>query len=200
MPYVHPMSRSGVLGYPLKTARVHEACGPSAASFALRFAAIGDGPVLWVQERWRPDRLNPTGFDGLDPARLIMALTKDQLETLGVMEEALRDGSMPVVIGVVTQPVSLIAGRRLQLAAAEGNTVGLSLIPEGMGSNATETRWRCTPVFAPHASDSTLQKWELIKNKSGTIGVWHVKWEAEARHVHVVPAPCDRPGAAPAPG
>jgi protein ImuA len=53
-----------------------------------------------------------------------------------------------------------------------------------MGSNAAETRWRCIPLFDPE--DSTLQSWELIKNKSGTIGAWTILWDAQAHRVIVV--------------
>ena len=81
-------------------------------------------------------------------------------------------------------PLDLTAGRRLQLAAKTGRSLGIALIPEGMGSNAAETRWQCAPVFDPQ--DSTLQRWELIKNKSGTLGVWNVRWSASSRRINVV--------------
>lgn len=170
--------------YPLRPGRVHEACGPVAFSFALRTAAVMGADVLWIRESWVPEILNPAGFDGLEPSRLVQAQAKDQAHTLAVAEEALRDGAVPLVVLQTTAAIGLTAGRRLQLAAKAGGTTGLCLIPEGMGSHAAETRWRCTPVFAPH--DSTLQHWELIKNKSGTFGAWHVRWDAEARRIAVV--------------
>lgn len=170
--------------YPLRVARVHEACGPAAVSFALRTAAQIGGDVIWVREHWLSERLNPTGFVEINPSRLILAQTKDKTETLAVAEEALRAGVAPLVVAQITSPISLTAGRRLQLAAKAGGTTGLCLVPEGMGSNAAETRWHCAPVF--DTDDSTLQQWNLMKNKSGTGGSWHVRWDAAARRIIVV--------------
>jgi protein ImuA len=53
-----------------------------------------------------------------------------------------------------------------------------------MGSNAAETRWHCAPLFDP--DDSTLQRWKLIKNKSGTLKAWDVRWHGETRRIIVV--------------
>lgn len=149
--------------YPLRATCVHEACGPAAVSFALRTAAQIGGDVIWVRAQWLPEQLNPAGFEGTEPDRVILAQTKDQTETLAVAEEALRDGVIPLVVAQIASPINPTAGRRLQLAAKAGGTTGLCLIPEGMGSNAAETRWHCVPVFDP--DDSTVQRWELIKNK-----------------------------------
>lgn len=170
--------------YPPCSARVHEACGPLAAGFALRAAQQMGATVLWVRERWLPEHVNPSGLEGFDPSQLLIAQTRDQADTLAVAEEALRDGAVGLVVMQITAPLSLTTGRRLQLAAQAGGTTGLCLIPEGMGSNAAETRWHCAPVF--DADDSTLQCWTLIKNKSGTTGSWHVRWDAQTRRIAVV--------------
>lgn len=178
--------------YPLRSVRVHEASGPAAVSFALRTAAQIESDVIWVRGQWLPEQLNPAGFEGVDPARLILAQTKDQTESLAVTEEALRDGAVSLVVAQLAEPISLTAGRRLQLAAKTGRTIGVCLIPEGAGSNAAETRWHCTPVFT--TKDSTVQQWKLIKNKSGTFGSWHVRWDREACCVTVVSTVGKRPG------
>lgn len=152
------------------------------------FAAISAaqaGRVLWVREAWQEELVNPVGLaDFFDPACMLVAQTRNQTETLAVAEEALKDGAVPFVILEITRPLDLREGRRLQLAAKAGNTTGLCLIPEGMGSNAAETRWHCAPVFDP--DDSTLMRWEIIKNKSGTLKAWHVRWNAAARRLDVV--------------
>lgn len=193
-----PMSSIAGITLPLRKARVHEACGPSAASFAAVSAARA-GRVLWVREGWQGDVINPVGLAAfLDPASMLMAKTRDQTETLAVAEETLKDGSVALVVIEITHPLDLREGRRLQLAAKAGNTTGLCLIPEGMGSNAAETRWHCTPIFDP--DDSTLMRWEIIKNKSGTLGVWYVRWNAAARRLDVVPPAGQRPGSKGAPG
>jgi protein ImuA len=188
------MNESRITAYPLRAARVHEASGPAAASFALRTAGQMGADLLWVRPAWNGEQLNPLGFDGVDPSRLILAQTRDQPETLAVAEEALRDGAVGLVVLEITAPLTLTAGRRLQLAAQTGGTTGLCLIPDGMGSNAAETRWHCAPVFDP--DDSTLQYWQLIKNKSGTSGSWHVRWDAQARRIAMVPPAGERPGSA----
>lgn len=175
--------------FPLRASRVHEVCGPAATGFAAVCAARAQGAVLWVRMGWQAEALNPVGLSAFfDPARLLVADVKDQTDALAVSEEALRDGSVALVITEITQDISLTQGRRLQLSAKAGKSTGLCLIPEGMGSNATETRWRCKPLYDPFSppSDSTLQDWEIIKNKSGTLGSWHVRWDAEAHRLLMV--------------
>lgn len=170
--------------FPLRKSRVHEVCGAGALSFAAIAAAQADGDVFWIREAWRSDVLNPVGLSGfLDPSKLLIAQVKDQTEGLAVMEETLRDGALSLVVTELGASIGLTEGRRLQLAAKAGKTVGLCRISEGMGSNAAETRWHCGPVF--DRNDSTLQRWNLIKNKSGTLKAWHVRWNTTSRSLHV---------------
>lgn len=124
----------------------------------------------------------------LDPSQLLIAQAPRHIDVLASTEEALRSGHVAVVIAELTQPIGLTEGRRLQLAAQEGNATGLCILPEGMGNNAAQTRWHCTPVFdeGNTAEDSTLQNWKLIKNKSGTLAAWTVKWNAQTRRISVV--------------
>ncbi|WP_417692967.1 hypothetical protein [Roseibium sp.] len=118
-----------------------------------------------------------------------MARTGSQAETLGVAEEALRSRAMPFVMIEIHRPLTLKEGQRLQLAARTGSSIGLCILPEGMGSNSAETRWRVIPVFDRQREDSTLMRWEIIKNKTGTLGAWNVQWEPKTRHLHVVSSP-----------
>lgn len=182
--------------FPLRAGRVHEVCGPAATGFAAIAARVADArAVLWVQEAWLAGMLHPAGVTPfLDPARLLLARPQDHANSLAVAEEALRDGAVPFVVTEITRPLDLREGRRLQLAARAGHTTGLCIIPEGMGSNAAETRWRATPLFDPAQEDSTLMRWEIIKNKSGTIGAWNVCWNAQTHRLHVVPPAGKRPG------
>lgn len=183
------------LPFPLIPARVHEASGPGATAFAVMLSAQSHGQVLWIAESWLPEALSPAGLSGiLDPARLILARTKDQTDSLAVAEEAMKDGAIPFVIIEITRPLDLREGRRLQLAARAGQATGLCLIPEGMGSNAAETRWLCHPVHDPEKPDSTRMSWQLIKNKRGTTGVWHVRWDASTHRIDVVSPVALRPG------
>lgn len=176
---------------PLRSARVHEVCGPGATAFAAIACARARGPVLWIREGWGAERLNPLGLAAIfDPARLLMAECRDQTDSLASAEEALKDGAVPLVLIEITRALNLREGRRLQLAAKAGGTTGLCLIPEGMGSNAAETRWRCAPVHDPRdAADSTRMRWEIIKNKSGTLEAWDVRWNPAAHRLDVVSSP-----------
>ena len=187
--------------FPLRRGRVHEACGPGAVTFAAIVAAQLSGPVFWLREAWITEALNPLGLlPFVDPGRVLRARSPDQTDALAVAEEALRDGAAPLVVLEITRPLDLREGRRLQLAAQAGAATGLCLIPEGMGSNAAETRWRVAPLFDPTQRDSTLMRWESIKNKAGTLGAWDVRWNPETRDLHVVPPVAERPGSAGAPG
>lgn len=186
------MSTAPLLFFPPKPTRTHEVCGSGAYVFAFVLAAQLDGQVLLVREHWQPMQFNPDGFAAFfDPGRLITCNAADQLEVLAVAEEALRSGAVSLVIMLLSKPLGLTEGRRLQLAAREGQATGLSILSEEMGSNAAETRWRCTPVFddAIAPLDSTGQRWELIRNKSGTIGSWYVRWDRASRRLCVVSPP-----------
>lgn len=176
------------IAFPCRPARVHEVCGSSAFGFAA-VAAAHAGGALWIRQAWQPQSINPEALTSyVDPSKIFLAQVKDQTEALAVAEEGLRDGVLPLVVIELTAPIGLTEGRRLQLAAKAGQSTGLCLISEGMGSPAAETRWRCSPVPNPSnpSADSTLQQWQLIKNKSGTLGIWHVRWDAEARRLAVV--------------
>ncbi|KAA2317094.1 hypothetical protein DL237_00635 [Pseudooceanicola sediminis] len=182
--------------FPLRVGRVHECCGLGSAAFAAMVAASGQGGALWIRpEQRQKEALYPVGITSVfEPSRMLMAQTKTEVDSLAVAEEALRDGALSCVLIDITRPLDLREGRRLQLAARAGGTTGLCLIPEGMGSNAAETRWRVRPLFDPESEVSTLMRWEIIKNKAGILGVWNVRWSDEARRVQVVPPEDARSG------
>ncbi len=181
--------------FPLRKTRTHEVCGPGALMFSFALGGHIGGSVLWIHEAWQGIQINPTGFATyIDPKNLIFAQAKNQTEVLAVAEEALRAGVLPLVVMELNAPLSLTAGRRLQLAAEAGAATGLCIIPEDLGSNTAETRWHCAPVF--DAKDSTLQRWELKKNKAGTLGAWDVRWNAETRRIIVVSEAAQRQGSA----
>lgn len=185
--------------FPLRTDRTHEVCGPSAPSFAVALGGYLAGTVLWICESWQRDHINPTGFaPHMDPQNLLFTKVKDQADGLAVAEEALRSGTVRLVVIELHQPFSFTAGRRLQLAAQTGAATGLCIIPEGQGNNAAGTRWCCSPVFdpapIPDPQDSTLQRWEIIKNKSGTFATWDVTWDAQTRRIIVVSKTAQRTG------
>ncbi len=132
----------------LALSRVHEAQGPGAAVFALVMAAQASGPVIWIRPAHTPERLLPWGAGRLiAPSRLMTVEARGEADLLWAMEECLRSGAAGFVIAAPEKPLSLTAGRRLQLAAEAGRTTGLMLIRENGGSNAAETRWHCAPLW-----------------------------------------------------
>jgi protein ImuA len=177
---------------PLRTARAHEVTGASAVTFAAIACGLGRGPAIWLTGSRQNESLNPDGLaEFCAPGQLLFAKGKNHIDLLAASEEALRSGAISTVVAELEKPLDLTAGRRLQLAAEAGKTTGIFIIGEEMGSNAAETRWHCAPLFAP--PDSTLQRWKLIKNKSGTIGMWDVRWDAQARRIIVVSKAGQRP-------
>ncbi|SHL97341.1 ImuA family protein [Roseibium suaedae] len=187
--------------FPLRVARVHEVHGPGSFGFAAVSAASSEGTVLWVREAWCPEAVTPAGLAPFfDPGRVLLASSQNQTDSLAVAEEALKAGAVACVVIEITQPLGLREGRRLQLAAKAGHTTGLCITPEGMGSNASESRWHAAPVFDAAGGDSTFMRWEIKKNKTGTIGAWHVRWSPETHRLHVVSPVGERPGLAGAAG
>ncbi len=176
--------------FPLRRGRAHEVSGPAASGFAAMACGSAGGHSLWIVENRHHERISPVGLTPFcDPKLVLMAIVKSADELLATAEEALRAGAVTTVVAELNTPLSFTAGRRLQLAAEAGNTTGIFIIGAGMGNNAAETRWQCMPVFAPHGGggDSTLQYWRLIKNKSGTLGEWRIRWDGNARCITVVP-------------
>lgn len=171
--------------FALRPARVHEAEGRGRRAFALFQALRHPGPLVWIL----PAHLFELPMlRGLPPGvgeRLHLLRPSGETDLLWCIEETLRATPVGLVIAEPQKPLSLTAGRRLQLAAEAGHSTGLLLIREGAGSNATETRWTCEPLASP-AADSTLHRWALKKNKQGTFGNWVVNWNGASAAVHLV--------------
>ncbi|MGI9373732.1 MAG: ImuA family protein [Hyphomicrobiales bacterium] len=171
--------------FPLRKGRAHEVMGASAPCFAAIMCGLGKKPTLWITESWQREHISPSGLAPFcDPQKIILARGQSHLEVLAASEEALRSGAISTLVVELNKPLTLTIGRRLQLAAETGKTTGIFMISESAGSNAAETRWQCAPVF--DAEDSTLQEWKLIKNKSGTLGVWRIRWDEQTRYITVV--------------
>ncbi|RKF14789.1 hypothetical protein D6850_07890 [Roseovarius spongiae] len=182
----------------LAPARVHEAEGPGRRAFALWQAARHDGPLIWVLPTHAAHLPMLRGLPEGVGARLHILRPANELDLLWSVEECLRSPGVALVIAEPEKPLSLIAGRRLQLAAEAGRTSGLMLIREDQGSNAAETRWRCAPI-AGDGGDSTLHRWELKKNKKGTLGTWTTNWNGKTTALHLVCATGERNQPAQAP-
>lgn len=171
--------------FELRPHRVHEAEGRGRRSFALFQAVRHPGPLVWITPAHSPELPMLRGLPKGVGERLHLLRPSGETDLLWCVEEALRAVPVSLVIAEPEKPLSLTAGRRLQLAAEAGRTTGLMLIREDAGSNATETRWNCEPV-ASTAADSTLHQWTLNKNKKGTIGSWILNWNGASAAVHMV--------------
>lgn len=171
--------------FDLRARRVHEAEGRGRRAFALFQAVRHPGPLVWIAPAHIPELPMLRGLPRGVGERLHLFRPSGETDLLWCIEEALRSTPISLVIAEPERPLSLTAGRRLQLAAEAGRTTGLMLIREGAGSNATETRWNCEPV-ASAAADSTLHQWSPNKNKKGTSGSWVLSWNGASAAVHMV--------------
>jgi protein ImuA len=185
--------------FSLRSARVHEAEGRGRRAFALFQAARHSGPLVWILPAHVPELPMLRGLPHRVGERLHLVRPSGETDLLWCVEEALRSAPVGLVIAEPDKPLSLLAGRRLQLAAEAGRTTGLILIRQNAGSNATETRWDCEPLAGPSA-DSTLHHWSLIKNKKGTLKNWTVNWNGTSTAFHLVSEARERHEPAKPPG
>lgn len=106
-----------------------------ASILALRAVAPRGACAVWIAEDMAAREIGlpyAKGLEslGLDPARLIVARTRDSRETLWTMEEALkrRVGAVVAESWIAPHSYGLAASRRLSLAAQRGGGLGLLLL------------------------------------------------------------------------
>ena len=156
----------------LAPARLHEACGPARHRFAMWLAAAGEGPVLWVMPQWQRMRLNPDGMAELaSPARFTFIAAERAIDLLWCMEEALRTGCVPLVVGELPELPSLTQVRRLHLASEIGaqagvQPLGLILTPGDGGAPGVESRWHIIPAHCDGQA-----RWRLCRRRARTAPV-----------------------------
>jgi protein ImuA len=184
----------------------------SATGFALGLAAIlSERTIVWIAEELSLAESGTAYGPGLDqagipPERLITVIAARGPEVLWAMEEALRCRAVGAVIGELrARTIDHVASRRLALAAAAGNTLGLILRPAPEDdASAAATRWI---VGAASSLDGERSRVgpprlavRLARNRRGHLGAWIVEWDnVERRFVlaaHSEPmarAAADRP-------
>lgn len=119
-----------------------------AAGIAARFADEPGFNVFWAVTAFD---LYAPGLEqvGLGPGKLLYAQGRKDVDVLAMAEDALRDGSLACVIAEV-KAADMTATRRLQLAAADGQTPLLLY-------RRHRSRERC-PLAAP---SSAMTRWRV---------------------------------------
>jgi protein ImuA len=197
---IAPIDR--VLGGGLSYGALHEIAAAresetaAATGFALALAARSEGStpagVIWIAEDLSlAENAAPygPGLDaaGIAPERLITVAAARGREVLWAMEEALRCRAVGVVIGEMRPcGIDRVATRRLSLAAAAGDTLGLILrtAPDHAPSTAA-TRWiiaaaASSPARAGERRDIGPPRLtaHLVRNRRGHSGTWIVEWNS----------------------
>ena len=170
----------------LTLGRVHEICGQARHTLALEVAAACEGPVLWIVPAWQGTRLHPEGVnERIDPARLLMLPAPRREDLLWAMEQALRSGTVPLVVAEVPELPGLTPVRRLHLAVEGGAAastgtapIGLLLTSETGGATGVESRWSLSVV-----SILTGEAWNLERLHSRSVlpAHWLVKQHQAGR-------------------
>ena len=162
----------------------------ASAAFVARLAQplCRRGELIWILRR---DDLHAPGLAtlGFPAERLIQVCARDEAEALAVMEDALRTPGVAAVFAEAAE-VDLVAGRRLQLAAEQGQATGFLLRRRPFGgadhretSSAAATRWTVAPAPsepAPGEFGLGAPRWRvrLERCRGGRTGEWIFEaWE-----------------------
>ena len=172
---------------------VHEVTGSSGNGFAAFLAGQVcrlNKPIVWCVEDYSPKILYGPGLAafGVKMNLFVMARCRGRGEILWAMEEGLREKALGMVIGELTESVSLTASRRLQLAAEAGCTIGLVLHDrmsrEIAAPSVVRTRWRVDS--RPTHSNDTINngtRWCLSLCRCRSVArkhIWDVEWDNAA--------------------
>jgi protein ImuA len=146
--------------------------------------------VLWIAEDLsftENGALYGPGLDeiGIAPERLITVVAPRARDVLWTMEEALRCRAIGMVIGEMRpRGIDQVATRRLALAAAAGNALGIILYtaPDDAPSAAV-TRWiigAASSLDAARSHDVGSPRFlaRLVRNRRGPLGTWIVEWNS----------------------
>jgi protein ImuA len=146
--------------------------------------------VLWIAEDLALAENGAPYGPGLDaigiaPERLITVAAPRVRDVLWAMEEALRCRAVGMVIGEMRpRGIDHVATRRLALAAAAGNAVGLLLYttPDDAPS-AAATRWivgaaPSLDAARGHGIGPPRLVAHLVRNRRGPLGTWIVEWNS----------------------
>jgi protein ImuA len=148
------------------------------------------GNVLWIAEDLslaENGALYGPGLDeiGIAPERLITVAAPRARDVLWTMEEALRCRAIGMVIGEMRpRGIDQVATRRLALAAAAGNALGIILYTAlDDAPSAAVTRWiigAASSLDAARSHDVGSPRFlaRLVRNRRGPLGTWIVEWNS----------------------
>lgn len=155
---------------------------------------VKTGAIVWIARR--NDLFAPGLFGlGFPTGRLIQVRTRDEAETLSVLEDALSTQGVAAAVGEAEAP-DLTAGRRLQLACEKRGGLGVVLhrrpyggragAGQAVSGSASFSRWRIGPSPTPPPADDIglgPPRWrvELERCRGGRPGSWILEAQ-EAGH------------------
>lgn len=171
----------------LQWSRVHELVGQSPLPFALYAAQKARGPatshpVIIIGPVDRIYALRPEGLGRfIPPGSVTLIEAVRRADRLWTAEQCLAAKAQAIVVLHLDQGPNLSESRSLQIAAERGGSLGLILISGRAQSSACQTRWSCEPT-----PDGWI--WEVVKNKSGRVGGWHIRAGPKGELLDPVPA------------
>lgn len=181
--------------------RVHEICGRARRTLATWIAGVVQaaepGPVVWVSPAWEVNQLFGTGLARLcAPERFLFVTPKRAEDILWTLEEVLRSGAVPLVVGDLPGLPSLTQVRRMHLAAETGaettggKPLGLLLTPgEAGGAPGVETRWKLEPAHLPEAAGWSLAR---LRARTAPVKRWQVRTGANGPELAPPATDCPR--------
>ena len=138
------------------------------------------GVCLWIGPT---DHIYPSALKrfGLEPDRLIFIRTIKDMETLWVMEEALKCPGLAAVVAEVRE-LDFKQSRRLQLAVEQSHVTGFILrnYSKKIGSTACAARWQVhalpsEPVDGLPGLGFPRWQVELLRVRNGHPGSWTIE-------------------------
>ncbi len=185
IPTGHPVLDGSLPRGGLPAPAVHEVSGAAAdgfaAAFASRIIASGAPLLVWCADEARAKRcgsLHGPGFArfGIGPERLLLVACRGAEEVLAACEEALRAPAGLVVVAELDH-LDLGPGRRLQLAAEAGGSVGFCLVARIRGPNPAFCRFRVEPGIRDGRRCWRVDLWRV---RGGTPCEAEIVWDDEA--------------------
>ncbi len=180
---------------------------PAAMGFALALAlrrledASERRPLLWcrlAREEREYGRLYGHGLEtlGFARSRFLTITLKKPASLLWTMEEALKSGTLALVIADADpKHADLTATRRLSLAAHAGKSAGLMVfVKPNPTATASHTRWAIAsgtsrgPPYDGSAPGEPAWKIELTRARGGRPGAWTVEWCHASHRFNLVSA------------